>query len=393
MESIYNHKKEAERLFLTISNSYAISLNNKQLMLEFRDDCLAHNIGLARIIKCLHVLKNVSLWLNKDFDKCKTEDIKHLLAKIEVMDNYNPRTKVDYRGVIKKFFRWISEKGIEVDTSWIKTSFKKHNDKLPSELLNEEDIIKMINASKSARDRAIISSLYESGCRIGEFLKIQMKDVIFEKPGCIFMVNGKTGGRRIRVISSEPYILEWINKHPERDNPESFLWLKNNENDMLEYPAFCKVLRIAAKRAGIKKKVNPHNFRHARATYLASKFTEQQLKVFFGWTRASDMASVYVHLSGKDVDDALLNVYGIQQGSEESKITKLKPVFCVMCNTQNEATNKFCKLCGMILDENKRIEMQAKETQNEEINKVMNILFKDKDILALVAQKIKEVKL
>ena len=206
------------------------------------------------------------------------------------------------------------------------------------------------------------------------------------------MVNWKTGGRRIRVISSEPYILEWINKHPDKDNPEAFVWLRNNGNEMLEYPAFCKALRVAAIRAGIKKKVNPHNFRHARATYLASKFTEQQLKVFFGWTRASDMASVYVHLSGKDVDDALLNVYGLSQTTEKNRITKLKPITCLRCNTQNEVTNKFCKLCGSILDENKRIELQAKETQTEEINKVMDILFKDKEVLALIAQKIKELR-
>ena len=389
---IYHHKRESERLLLTIGNSRTISPNNKLRMLEFRDDCIANNIGLARIVKCLHILKNVAVWLNKDFDICKTEDIKRLVAQIEVMENYSPRTKVDYRGIIKKFFNWLPNKVKDLDVSWIKTSFKKHNDKLPSELLTEEEVLQMINATKNPRDRAIISSLYESGCRIGEFLKIQMKDLIFEKPGCVFMVNGKTGGRRIRVISSEPYILEWINKHPDKDNPEAFVWLRNNGNEMLEYPAFCKALRVAAIRAGIKKKVNPHNFRHARATYLASKFTEQQLKVFFGWTRASDMASVYVHLSGKDVDDALLNVYGLSQTTEKNRITKLKPITCLRCNTQNEVTNKFCKLCGSILDENKRIELQAKETQTEEINKVMDILFKDKEVLALIAQKIKELR-
>ena len=389
---IYNHKREAERLIIRIREHAQISERNKELMFIFRDDCFANNIGLPRIIKCLHVLKNVAVWLNKDFDKCATEDIKRLMAQIEVMDNYSPRTKVDYRGVIKKFFDWLPCKIRNLDISWIKTSFKKHNDKLPSELLNEEEVLKMINNTKNPRDRAIISSLYESGCRIGEFLKIKMKDLIFEKPGCIFMVNGKTGGRRIRVISSEPYILEWINKHPEKDNPESFVWLKNNGNEMLEYAAFCKALRVAARRAGIKKKVNPHNFRHARATYLASRFTEQQLKVFFGWTRGSDMASVYVHLSGKDVDDALLNVYGMSQDHEENRITKLKPVTCVMCHSQNEATNKCCKLCGMILDEDKRIEMQAKETQNGDINNLMNVLLKDKEVLALVTQKIKEIK-
>ncbi len=393
MESIYDHRKALENVIENIKRNIEISMENKTLMFEFRDDCLAQNIGLARIIKCLYILKNISIWHKKDFVAYKNEDVKALLAKIEVMDNYSPRTKVDYRGVIKKFFKWISCKNVEIDTSWIKTSFKKHNDKLPSELLTEEDIMNLINHTKNSRDRAMISGLYESGCRIGEFLKIQLKDLIFEKPGCILMVNGKTGGRRVRVISSEPYIAEWINKHPDKNNPESFLWLNNNRNEMLEYPAFCKILRVIAKRAEIRKKVNPHNFRHARATYLASRFTEQQLKVFFGWTRGSDMASVYVHLSGKDVDEALLGIYGIQQNNQESKISKLKPSICMMCKTQNEITNKLCKVCGYILNENERIEFQAKETEREDVNKIMNLLFKDKEVLALVAQKINEVKL
>lgn len=36
-------------------------------------------------------------------------------------------------------------------------------------------------------------------------------------------------------------------------------------------------LRRIAKRAGIKKKVNPHSFRHARATFLANLLTEAQM--------------------------------------------------------------------------------------------------------------------
>jgi integrase len=153
-----------------------------------------------------------------------------------------------------------------------------------------------------------------------------MKDVVFEKPGCIFFVQGKTGGRRIRLISSEPYIVDWLNKHPDKNNPNAFLWVENHCTDMLEYAALSKALRVAARKAQVQKKVNPHNFRHSRATYLAGRFTEQQLKVFFGWTRASDMAAVYVHLSGKDVDDALLTVYGLKEISRE--ITQLKPIAC-----------------------------------------------------------------
>ncbi len=324
MESIHNYEKSLEGITKRIELAEAITQQNKILITKFRNECFANNISLARIVRYMYCLRDLAIWIKKDFDKCNIDDIKSLIALIERMSNYSPRTKYEYRTTIKKFYKWLRQKDSPEEVAWISLNFKKNNDKLPSELLTEQNIMEMVKVSKSSRDRALIISLYESGCRVGEFLKMKMKDLIFEKPGCIFMVNGKTGGRRIRVISSEPYIIDWINKHPDNNNPNAFLWLENKSLDMLQYAAFCKVLRVHAKRAEIKKKVNPHNFRHARATYLANKFTEQQLKVFFGWTRSSDMASVYVHLSGKDVDSALLEAYGIEEASRESKINQAK---------------------------------------------------------------------
>ena len=39
---------------------------------------------------------------------------------------------------------------------------------------------------------------------------------------------------------------------------------------------------------------------------MANYLTEAQMNVYFGWTQGSDMPGVYVHLSGRDIDDAIL---------------------------------------------------------------------------------------
>lgn len=64
------------------------------------------------------------------------------------------------------------------------------------------------------------------------------------------------------------------------------------------------LFKKAARKTKIRKRCNPHIFRHSRATLLAQHLTEAQLKQVFGWTQSSKMASVYVHLSGRDNDDA-----------------------------------------------------------------------------------------
>lgn len=386
---IYKYKQMLASIESRIASASSLSNENKRCIERFRDDCFAHNIGQARVIRYLYCLRDMALWLQKDFSQCTTDDLKALAAKIEQMDRFSPRTKYEYRATLKKFYKWLKNTDEPQEVAWIDLRLKKHNDKLPSELLSEENILAMVNVSKNPRDRAIIIGLYESGCRIGEFLKMKLKDIIFEKPGCLLFVHGKTGGRRIRVISAEPYLVDWLNKHPDKTNPDAFLWIQNKSTNMLEYPAFCKVLRVAAKKANVRKKVNPHNFRHSRATYLAARFTEQQLKVFFGWTRASDMAAVYVHLSGKDVDDALLTTYGLKE--EKKEITELKPLACPRCNVANEATNKFCKICGSVLDLSLRDSMTAVQIERTEVDKLMDLLIKDKEVLALLTQKIREV--
>lgn len=124
------------------------------------------------------------------------------------------------------------------------------------------------------------------------------------------------------------------------------------------------------------KKVNPHNFRHSRATYLANHLTDAQMKEHFGWVQGSDMASIYVHLSGRDVDNALLKVYGIQNG-EEKQDSVLKPKECSRCQQVNQATNSFCSRCGMPLDEETKAAVLKKDLDRKEADRALDSLLED----------------
>ena len=91
------------------------------------------------------------------------------------------------------------------------------------------------------------------------------------------------------------------------------------------------------------------------------------MKEFFGWVQASDMASIYVHLSGRDVDNALLKVYGIRN-TEEKEESQLNPKKCPRCQEINQFTNVFCNKCGLPLDDltRKQIIQQDLERNNAE---------------------------
>ena len=134
----------------------------------------------------------------------------------------------------------------------------------------------------------------------------------FDEYGTVLRVDGKTGERRVRIVRSTAYLREWL-KASSKKGREDFVWISlNSYKTPIKHRVVTKILEDSAESVGIKKHVHPHLLRHSRATHLANKLTEQQLKVYFGWTGGSHMAAVYVHLSGRDIDKAILEVSGVR---------------------------------------------------------------------------------
>ncbi len=348
-EDIHNYRKTLERIKRNYIHNSFFKEDVKDLE-RFLEILQAEGISAGRIAKCLHALSTLSKKLGKPFSEVTERDVKSVLAEIEGSE-YSDWTKRDFRIILRKYLRFIGKEEI---ANKIKLRNVKSN-KQPQEILTEEDIKAMAEVAYTTRDRAFVLTLYESGCRIGEFLPIKLGQVSFDQYGAVLLVRGKTGDRRVRLVASSLALQRWIEEHPNKRDPNAYLWCKipspNNpkwRNRHLSYGFVCRLLRELAEKAGVKKSVNPHAFRHARATFLANYLTEAQLKEFFGWDNDSKMAAVYVHLSGRDVDNAVLGVYGFRQ--EKSKEPLIKMQICKRCNEQNEPGAKFCRRCGMPLD-------------------------------------------
>jgi hypothetical protein len=211
-------------------------------------------------------------------------------------------------------------------------------------------------------------------------MTLQLKHVCFDKYGAILMVNGKTGQRRVRLLLSSPKLYQWTENHPLKENLEAPLWVTkapNSRNKVLKYSSIRSTLKKIAKKAGIEKRVYPHLFRHSRATHLANKLTEAQMKQYFGWTQSSKMASVYVHLSGRDVDQALLRINGIDVPKEEIGDIMV-PLQCPRCKKDNSPDAKFCSMCGHCLDDKFAVKI---EKTREKVDEIMNRLIENPRVL------------
>jgi len=265
--------------------------------------------------------------------------------------HYKPWSRATVLSNIKSFYRWLLEgdgRRYEELVGWVRGRLKPNERDIPRTILTIEEVNRMASAAESLRDKAMILVLYELGCRPEEFLGLRVGDVQWDKYGAIVTVKGKTGARRLRLISSAPALADWLNQHPSKDDPDAPLF-PNCLGGRMTFRSLYNIVRRCARRAGIAKHVTPRTFRHSRATHLAKYLTEPQLCQWFGWIQGSDMPRTYVHLSGRDLDAAILRLAGIQ-AEEEARGEEFKPKTCPRCREQNAPSDRFCKRCGSPLD-------------------------------------------
>lgn len=116
------------------------------------------------------------------------------------------------------------------------------------------------------------------------------------------------------------------------------------------------IVKRAAARAGITKRVHPHALRHARATHMAKFLSEYQLRAYFGWTKSSNVPARYIHLAGKDLDATLASHYGLMQQDGRRA--------CPRCGFLNPQGAVYCARCSAILS---AVEAVRRQTLEEEI--------------------------
>ena len=385
-------EKHIESAIQRIQQNKKIDKENKKAILEFYKYMELQDYSLHRQIKYLIKLPKLAEQLGIPFAKAEKGDIEHLVLWLKRRKDINDTTKLDYKILLKRFYKWLNDGEYPDCVKFITTTQKNHKGKLPKDMLTEKDIRKLLEANNHPRNRAFIMMLWETGARIEELLTLKVGDIEDHEHGLKVVVSGKTGERRIVLLQSVPYINDWLKIHPSREKTDA-LWVNinaKNSTEPINYRVILKMLRNTKKKAGIMKPINPHHFRHSRATYMANHFTEAQLCEWFGWVQGSKIPATYVHLSGRDIDNAYLKMFGIKDKEEEELETELKTIKCPRCGYDNGSVVKFCGKCGMALDMETAMKIEDKTI---ELGGVLESLLDDKDVKELLIQKLKETTL
>lgn len=229
----------------------------------------------------------------------------------------------------------------------------------------------------------------------------------------------KTGSGPILLKFSFPYVRDWLNEHPFRNEPEARLICNLNTGSPIKPEALwliMKRLKIRIKRLiendAIEKeekqklelvlrskKFNPYCLRHSSISYDSDYLPEYALKKKCRWTMNSRPRNRYIKARmGNDLKQKIL----IQNGIIPPEELKGKPAVhnCARCSLVNAIDNKYCSKCSypltpaafeeIKLDEDKKITSLTKKYENdmkelrEEMENKFQIILSKLDLTRLI---------
>lgn len=176
---------------------------------------------------------------------------------------------------IKHFFKYlIFENYIEKNPAELLET-PRITRKLPTFLSVEEIdlMLSMIDRSsfEGERNIAMLETMYSCGLRVSELIQLKISD-IHERDGFISII-GK--GDKQRLVPIGKTALSLINNYKNhyrnqisiKNNYDDFVFLSKRGTPITRQMVFY-VIKDLAERAGVKKNLSPHTFRHSFATHL-----------------------------------------------------------------------------------------------------------------------------
>ena len=198
-------------------------------------------------------------FINKPLEEVAIEDLQLWHRRLQLTDK--PSTVANKIRAIKSLFSYGVKVGyLEVNVgSYIKCP--KVKSKLAQRILSESDCLKLINATSTERDRALLSLMYGCGLRVSELCSLTWGDLQPHGQGGKCTVFGKGGKTRVVLVPDS--IWQLLMKQPKLIDTV----FVSRTGKPLERTRVYKIVKQCAKRSGVSEKASCHWLRHSHATH------------------------------------------------------------------------------------------------------------------------------
>lgn len=162
------------------------------------------------------------------------------------------------------------------------------------QVLNKEEIKSLFDATLNLKHRFLLMVLYYTGIRLNEVINLRWEDLDFERKTIHLKV---TKGTKDRVIFLHQNLADLIQNFGLKKEGWVF---QSNLGKRYNLRSVQMVVRQAAQRAGIKKRVTPHTLRHSFATHLLEAGADiRSIQQLLGH-KDLKTTQIYTHVANKD---------------------------------------------------------------------------------------------
>ena len=144
----------------------------------------------------------------------------------------------------------------------------KFKDSLVERILSEAEVQRIIGMENNPRNRLILRVLYAGGIRVSELCRLTWADMQSRDKGGQMTVFGK-GSKTNTIIVPCPLWDDLLSFRG--DSSEDSPVFRSRKGGHISPCQIWRIVKKAAKRAGIKKAVSPHWFRHAHASHALDR--------------------------------------------------------------------------------------------------------------------------
>ncbi len=247
-------------------------------------------------------LKEKNIRTLKDITEESVRAFRVSLARKDIKKN----TQSYYVIAIRNFLKYLIKRG--------HTALSPETIELPKtprrdiEVLDYGELERLLRAPKgddvrSIRDRAILETLFSTGLRLSELCNLP-RYIDIERGE--ISVRGK--GDKLRVVflsdGAKKSIKEYLKK---RTDPEEYLFASLSKSGKalgkITPRSVERLVDHYARKAGISKKVHPHQLRHSYATDLLINGADlRSVQLLLGHANVST-TQIYTHLTNKELHE------------------------------------------------------------------------------------------
>ncbi|MFH1978109.1 MAG: site-specific tyrosine recombinase/integron integrase [Candidatus Aenigmatarchaeota archaeon] len=202
---------------------------------------------------------------------------------IQLAENADPRTVNLRISAVKFFYKNILHRNLYIN-------YMKRPRKIP-EVLTVQEVMYMISSTTNPKHRTIIEMLYGCGLRVSEITKIKKSDINIPER-IIFIRQGK--GMKDRIVPLPLTLKEIVYNFSVDDCPYVF---QSERGGKLTEKTIQVIVKNAAKKAEIKKRVSPHTLRHSYATHLLESGTDIRIIQRLLGHSSVKTTELYTHVS------------------------------------------------------------------------------------------------